>query len=214
MRKAGTGLTAIAWLAATQPAGADEPRNVALSPASPRGALLFKTRPQPFGQMLVFARNQRSSVWSVGHRIRIKATDDSESERYFVEILPPGEYRLNAVHQQQAWAACLEAQTLTVSVKAGEITYLGTLDTGPTLAAIQRNARDRNELSAGSYELHLYRSNVVPPQVTERDPAALEQARFFVRGEMPKSSAPLVMGDLRWGSFESSAANRKLEGCG
>ena len=206
-------MAAACSLLAAQPAAADKPRNVDITPSSSRGALLFKVRPQPVGHMLVFTRNQRSSFLSVGHRIWIKGTGP-EKERFIVEILPPGEYRLNAVHQQQAWAACLEARTLTVTIKAGEIAYLGSLDAGPTLATIQHNARLNKQMSASAHELHLYRSNVVPPQIAERDAAAVAQAQTFVRQEMPKSSAPVNLAHLEWGPFESSATHQKLNACG
>lgn len=201
-------------LLAAQPAAADKPRNVDITPSSPRGALLFKVRPQPVGQMLVFTRNQRSDFLSVGHRIWIKSSQQPEGERYIVEMLPPGEYRLNALHQQQNWAACLEARTLTVKIKAGELAYLGTLDAGPTLATIQHNARLNKHMTARSTEVHLYRSNVLPPEITERDPAAVAKALAFVRAAMPKSSAPVNLADVEWGPFQSSATNRKLDACG
>lgn len=207
-------MVAASLLLAAQPAMADKPRNVDITTSSARGALLFKVRPQPVGQMLVFTRNERSSFLSVGHRIWIKSSERPEGERYVVEMLPPGEYRLNAVHQQQNWVACLEARTLTVTIKAGEFAYLGTLDAGPTLAAIQLNARLNRHMSARSTELHLYRSNVVPPEIAERDPADVAQAQAFVRDAMPKSSAPVNLAHVEWGPFQSSATNRKLNACG
>lgn len=202
---------AAALLMAAQPAIADKPRKVAIAADSRTGALLFKLRAQPVGHQLVFARNGKSSFWSVGHRIFIEA---GGSDRFIVEALPPGEYRLNAVHQQQAWAACLEARTLTVTVKAGEIAYVGMLDTDPTLASIQRNARLNKDLTARTHQLHLYRAGVAPPLVSGRDAGGLAEAASFARQEMPKSAAPVRLADLRWGPFDSSTTHKKLDACG
>jgi len=132
----------------------------------------------------------------------VKARQSGEPAAFEVLTLPPGEYRLVAVYQQGKWAACLASRTIHVTVKPGEIAYLGTLDTRPTLASIQRNAQAQRHGYAETFQWHLYWTGVVAPQLSNRDPAGLARAQVFVREHMSRSSAPVALADLRWAPYQ------------
>lgn len=206
-------LVVLALLLCAQPAAADNPKKVAIGPGSAKGALVFRAAPSTIGYALFFTRDEGKGAWSRGYWVVVEGSRAGESDRFIVETFPPGRYRLNAVYQQGKWAACLHATTFTVTVTPGNIAYLGMLDARPTLASIQRNARAKNELNALTFQWHLYRTNVVAPGLSGRDPESVADAGNFVRQHMPKSSATMTLADVQWGPYASSETGRRPNEC-
>lgn len=206
-------LATLAMLLSTQPAIADNPRKIAISPGSSKGALLFKVPPSPITYQLLFTRNDKNGRPSEVYWIGIKGRPSDEGDRFIVETLPPGQYQLEAVYQQSKWAACLEAATVTVSIEPGKIAYLGTLDALPTLAGIQRNARATNQLSAQTFQWHLFRTGVVAPRVSDRDPDSLVRAESFVREHIPRSLATVTLADFQWRPYVRSETSGRPDRC-
>jgi hypothetical protein len=195
-----------AALLTAQPAAADKPGKVAIGPESPKGALLFKVMPWPAVYQLNFIRDKEPGFFSSNlYPIGIEPVRDA-GERFVVETLPPGRYHLEAVFQQSRWGACLEAKTFAVSIQAGKIAYLGTVDVRQTLASIPRLARQNHDMTAGNFEWHLYRTGIAVPDLTDRDPQALARAATFVREHMPKSSAATELAPVEWAPYTSTGA--------
>jgi hypothetical protein len=155
-------------------APAEKPRNVAITPASKKGALLLKVQTRRTPYTLVFTKDGKSNFLSTGYQIEVKGSFDEPAESYIVQTLEPGFYRLNAIHQQQNWGACLEARTISVRITSGRIHYLGRFEAGATLATIQRNAIQGKQTSARMHAMNMYFDHVAPPLLTatgEADPA-------------------------------------------
>ncbi len=207
------GIAAALLLAASQ-GMAEKPRSVALTSKSPKGALLFRVQTRQTPYTLVFTKNGKSNWLSTGHRIEVKGSFDAPANRYVVQTLEPGEYRLNAVHQQQNWGACLQDRTVTVRISPGRIHYLGHLEVGPTLASIQRNAVRGKDLRARTHSMNMYFTDIDPPLLSMREEADRVAAEAFARAEMPKSSAPVGLAEIDWVSFATPAAHNNVGHCG
>lgn len=201
-------------LFAACPGMAEKPRNVALTPKSSKGALLFRVQTRPTPYTLVFTKNGKSDWLSTGHRIEVKGSFDAPVTRYVVQTLEPGEYRLNAIHQQQNWGACLQARTITVRIAPGRIHYLGHLEVGPTLASIQRNAIRGKDMRARTHSMNMYFTDIDPPLLSRRDEVDRAAAEAFAKAEMPKSSASLGLAEIEWVSFTTPASHNNLAHCG
>jgi hypothetical protein len=210
MRLAGL---ALAILVSGHPASAENPRKIAIAPGSEKGALLFEVPAWPAHQMIAFARNAAERRAAEEELIGIKPRPAGEGPSFEVMALPPGEYRLVAVYQQSKWAACLASRTIHVTIKPGAISYLGTLDTRPTLASIHRNAQANKHGYAETFQWHLYRTDVVAPRLTDRDPTGLARAERFVRENMPRSSAPVGLADLKWAPYQVIARSGRPNKC-
>ena len=206
-------LAALALFLCAQPAAADNPKKVAIGPGSPKGALLFRAPPFWIDQLLLFTRDGPDASSSREYYVAIKNRPTAKGESVLVTTLPPGRYRLEALYQQDKWVACLQANTLKVTIEPGKIAYLGIIDTRPTLASIQRNARASNDLRAYMGQWHFYRSNIDVPLVVGRDPEGLAQAQSFVSQQMPKSSAIAELADLQWGAYESPEPSGRANRC-
>ena len=190
---------------------ADDPGKVAIGPGSPKGALLFKIPPMPVTHLLMFTREGASPT--TAYWVRIKGRPVAEGDRFIVTVLPPGRYRLDAVYLQLKWVGCLHASVPTFSVDPGRIAYLGSLDTRPTLAGIQRSAQAHRHLTASTFQWHRYRIDAGVPRVGDRDQAGLEQAESFVRREMPRTSAPVALAELGPGRDSSSTQTALADRC-
>ncbi|HYJ84317.1 MAG TPA: hypothetical protein VEW26_15905 [Allosphingosinicella sp.] len=177
-----------------QPAAADEPRKVAISPGSPKGARLFKVPPAPANHVLLFTRVGASPTNA--HWVLVKARPIAGGDRFIVTALPPGRYRLDSVHMQRWWLGCLHAAVPTFTIEPGKIAYLGSLDTRPTLASISRSAQAHKNLTASLGQWYRYRIEAGIPRLADRDPQGLVQAESFVRREMPRSAGPVALAEL------------------
>lgn len=208
MTGGGRSLAALAALLCAQPAAADDPRKVAIGPGSPKGALLFKIPASPIHHVLMLTREGNSPTGDYG--VPIKPMRAGEGGRFIVTALPPGRYRLDSVHLQRAWMGCLHSAMPTFSIEPGKIAYLGSLDTRPTLASIQRSARARRNLTASLGQWYRYRIDVGIPRLADRGPEGLAQAESFVRREMPRSSAPVALAEL--GPGQDSGATQSALG--
>lgn len=199
--------TASAALLCAGPALADDPGKVAIGPDSPKGALLFKVPAVPIDHVLMLSREGDSATKA--YWIRIKPMRSGEGDRFIVTTLPPGRYRLDSVHMQRFWLGCLHASVPTFSIEPGRIAYLGSLDTRPTLAAIQRSAQAHRNLTASIGQWYRYRIDTGIPRIADRDPEGLARAESFVRREMPKSPAAVALAELGPGQ-DSGAAQTAL----
>lgn len=201
---------ALAALLCAGPALAEDPVKIAIGPESPKGALLFKIPPMPITHLLMFQRDGASAT--TGYWVRIKGRPLSEGERFIATVLPPGRYRLDAVYLQLRWVGCLHATVPTFTVEPGRIAYLGSLDTRPTLASIQRSAQAHENLKASTGQWYRYRIDAGIPRLADRDPEGLARAEGFVRRDMPKSSATVALAELGpgqdAGSTQTALANR------
>ena len=187
-------LAALAALLSAGPASADDPRKVAISADSPKGALLFKIPPVPVAHLLMFTREGASPT--TAYWVRIKGSPVSEGDRFVVTALPPGRYRLDSVYLQRKWVGCLHSAMPTFSVEPGRIAYLGSLDTRPTLASIQRSAQAHGNLTAPTGQWYRYKIDAGAPRLADRGPEGLAQAESFARREMPGSSAAVALAEL------------------
>ena len=180
-------LAALALFLCAQPAAAVNPKKVAIGPGSPKGALLFRAPPFWIDQLLLFTRDGPDASSSREYYVANKNRPTAKGESVLVTTLPPGRYRLEALYQQDKWVACLQANTLKVTIEPGKIAYLGIIDTRPTLASIQRNARASNDLR------HPFRSHGGRTGLEH----AAECRRGIAIGEDDRVLAPRVIRELR-----------------
>jgi hypothetical protein len=205
---------ALALLFCAHPALAESnPRKIAIGPASPKGALLFRVPALPIDYQLLLLSVDESGVPSRREWVYIKAAPLEDGDRFIVATFPPGKYLLEGVAQQSKWVACLHARTLTISIEPGRIAYLGTLDARPTLASIQRNANTPQGRIAHYGQWHFYRTNVAAPGVSDRDAGELARAEAFVRERMPRSSASAVLANLKWHPYALVGRSTRADRC-
>lgn len=148
----------------------------------------------PVTHVLMLTREGASPTSA--HWVAIKGRPVAEGDRFIVTVLPPGRYRLDSVHLQSAWLGCLHAAMPTFSVEPGRIAYLGSIDTRPTLASIQRSAKANRDLTASTGQWYRYRIDAGVPRLADRGPEGLARAESFARRKMPKSSAPVALAEL------------------
>ena len=78
-----------ALLLSASPVLADKPGKVAITPASKKGALLFRVKTRSTPYTLVFTKDGKSNWMSVGHLIEVKGSFDEPADRYIVQTLEP-----------------------------------------------------------------------------------------------------------------------------
>ena len=213
MRKAAL-LRALALLLCAGPAtAADNPRKVAITPASPKGALLLKVPPVPIDYVFLLVRLDAAGKPSREDWLFVKPVTLETGDRFIVGTFPPGEYLLEGIAQQSRWVGCLHARTLEISVQPGKISYLGAVDVRPTLASIQRSADRPKEQVAHYGQWHIFRDEIAAPIVTERDAGGLARAQSFVRQHMPKSSAAATLAVVRWLPYQLIGRRTRINRC-
>ncbi len=113
---------------------------------------------------------------------------------YLARTVTPGTYAFTAVSQQMYWNACLQSATYSFEVKPGEVLFLGDFDPEPQLEQIQKQAKEKGQLSASQTMSWTYFDDIPPPSIGFEGgkDVALANARQYVATSMPGVSTPSV----------------------
>jgi hypothetical protein len=187
------------------------PRKVAIAPDSASGALLIDTPwlPSSYDLRLERIDDGRGRIHRIFSPPRLRTADG----QFIVATLPAGTYRLNSVTMQRFWVGCLFDSTINFTVEPGAVSYIGRVNVAPTLASIADAATARRQLKSESLQFYRYRQNIAQPLVDGREPAELGRARAFVRAEMPRSSAAVVVAKVEQVSFRSKGWSAQADDC-
>jgi len=110
----------------------------------------------------------------------------------------PGTYVYQAVVQQLRWAVCFHENTLSFTVRPGEVALLGSINHALHSNELSERARDSFKTTVGKYDVHHFFDDISPPRVTppEKDPTLLSRAKAFVESSMPK-----VRGEVKGAAY-------------
>lgn len=192
------GLSAALCLVLAGTAGAagatQDPGKIAITPASPRAAIIIKAANLPVPPtyktsyrigLQVYdpaARTMRGGPF--GGSETIAAKPKSFVDGYLVIDLKPGTYAFRDLSRQDFWALCFNDASLQFTVRPGEVVYLGELDVVKHVAELQRLATETGQLSTRGQPVHFF-DGVSPPAFAPVDAAGLAAAAAMVRLRMP-----------------------------
>lgn len=207
------------------PAAAAKPQSIAVTPTSPKAALILKAdalpvaptmrtayrlslqtydpavqqlRGGPFGGLGVFAARPKEFV-----------------DGYLVIDVKPGTYVFKDFSMQDRWSLCFNGGSRSFTVKPGEILYLGALDATAHAAELaQKTVMSGQTMIRGQGFVSFF-DTTTPPRVVAPDEAGLAAAAAFTKARMPKSTvAPTaaVYGDARFGTGNDLFGSNRL--CG
>lgn len=212
MKEAIACFTALVLIGAAPAAAQKVPERIRLTVSSRDGAVLIRVPVQPFDYALQFSRNGSSGFLSRVYLMSVRA--GPPGYRYIARTLSPGRYRLDSVWQQGRWSACLEQGTVQFPVAAGQIAFVGTLQTEEVLTSIQRQAVERGRTSVAGSDFVVSRPEEARPTVDGRDDAALAGARSFAETVMNRSGSLVRLAPVSETSFSTSGAGRAIKVCG
>lgn len=210
---------------AAAPALADKPQSVAVTPGSPRAALILKAdalpvaptmrtayrltlqtydpavqqlRGGPFGGYAVFAARPKEFV-----------------DGYLVVDVKPGTYVIKDFSMQDRWSLCFNGGSRSFTVKPGEILYLGALDAGAHAAELAQKTVMSGQTTIRGNGVVSFFDTTTPPRIAATDDPGLAAATAFAKARMPKSTvAPTAAAydDARFGTGNDLFAINRL--CG
>jgi hypothetical protein len=196
---------------AVTPAVAADPAKLAITQQSERAALILKTdllpvapgmrtsyrmtlqsydpaaeklRGAPYGGLAVFAARPKEFV-----------------DGHLILDVKPGTYVFKDFSIQDRWSLCFNGGSRMVTVKPGEILYLGALDARSHMAELQQKTVMSGQTVIRGHGFVSFFDSVTPPLVTPPDEASLAAAAAFAKAHMPKSSAPVKAANYRDARF-------------
>ncbi len=188
------------------------PEKIRLQAASKDGVLLIRVPSQPYPYALQFSKNGKSGF---GSRVYIMKVDTrADGFQYIARTLSPGRYRLDSVWQQGSWSLCLEQGTFEVDIAAGRIAYVGSFHVDQLLRQIQQSAIADGKTTVIGTNYYLKRDMVARPVVTDRDEAALVDARNFAQSVMGGAGRLTDVAKLNDAVFGTSGFGKALKICG
>jgi len=188
------------------------PEKIRLTAASKDGAVLIRVPVEPFAYSLQFSRNGNSGFMSRVYLMTIKG--GAAGYRFIARTLSPGRYRLDSIWQQGHWSACLEQGTFEFEVKAGTISYVGTLQTERLLASIQMQALLSGKATVLGTDYMLSHGPTEKPIIDGRDEIALAEARQFADTTMNGSARLVDLANVTDTRFTTSGFGKAIKICG
>jgi hypothetical protein len=127
--------------------------------------------------------------------------DQGTAPKFIVRRVTPGTYVYQSFSQQRSWAVCFHKDTITFTVKPGQVVFLGTFNPGPHIADLNKNVAANHNYTARDSDAHHYFDNITPPQVIspESNPEILAKAKAFVISSMPH-----VRADVQTASYSKT----------
>lgn len=198
-------------LGGAAPAAAKEARKIAITPASPKAAIVIKAPVLPVAPG--YQTSYRIGLQRYDHVNQsmegrlfsgtvFAAKPHSFVDGYLVEELEPGTYAFQYLSQQDHWALCFNGGSRYFTVKPGEIVYLGEMNVRLHVAELQRLAIQNHRTSSRGEPIHFF-DTVTPPTLAPVDEADLEAVAAMVRTRMPGSTvAPrkATFGEAKFGT--------------
>lgn len=206
-------LSLLLWLwLALAPARAQDAAKIAITPESPRAAIILKAADLP-----------RAPTYRTSYRIHLQTYDPQVQtlrggpfggsitfaarpkafvDGYLVVDVKPGTYAFRDFSRQDYWALCFNGGSRHFTVKPGELLYLGEMDVVRHAAELERTAMMTGQMSTSGKLVHFF-DNVTPPILSPVGDAELAAVAAMVRARMPRTSvAPKAaqFGEARFGT--------------
>lgn len=206
-------LIMLAALGTASPALAKKPEQIAITPDSPKAAIIIKAEllPVPPGYKTSYRiglqrydyATQSMKGGPYAGAPTFAAKPGSFVDGYLVLEVDPGTYAFRDLSRQDLWAVCFNEGSLFFTVKPGEIVYLGEMDVRLHVSELERLAVTSGRTSSRNSEPVHFFDTVTPPAFAPVDSAGLEAAAAMVRTRMPASTvAPktVAFGKARFGT--------------
>jgi hypothetical protein len=187
-----------AMLAAGVPATAKDAHSIAITPASPKAAIIIKAEllPVPPGHKTSYLvglqsydpARQAMTNGPFGGSATFAAQPKAFVDGYLVIEVDPGTYAFRDVSREDYWAVCFNGGSLSFTVKPGEIVYLGEMDVRLHVAELERLAVMSHRTSTRNGQAVHFFDTVTPPAMAPIDEADLAAAAAMVRTRMPAST--------------------------
>ncbi len=159
--------------------------------------MLILAEPSAFPYTLLITeydeRNQKLVLDSIPENTFV-TVDASNAPVYLAKILKPGRYVFSELRQQAEWAACFSENTLSFSVNAGGVVFLGDFQPKANLAQIQREAAADGSTTVRGFHIMRYYKDIIPPQITA---PVIDGADFLLAKRYEASSLPSLHGRLQ-----------------
>ncbi len=195
------------------PAMAADPARIAITPDSPKAAIIIKAEslPVPPGyqtsyriglQRYDYVRQSMTGGPYTGSAT-FQAKPKSFVDGYLILEVDPGTYAFRDLSRQDFWAVCFNADSLFFTVKPGEIVYLGEMDVRLHVRELERLAVTSGRTRSRNNEPIHFFDTVTPPTFAPVDAAGLEAVAAMVRARMPLSTvAPktVAFGKAKFGT--------------
>jgi hypothetical protein len=182
--------------------GASNPQTIELTSATDdAGVLLLYAMPanvdyhiRVVGYDPVTQQAQDALLNGWGEAMRVDADKTATTPKFIVRRVTPGTYVYQSLSQQLTWAVCFHENTLSFTVKPGQVLFLGTFNAAPHLADLNKNVLVHKDFTSRDREPHHYFDGITPPQIIlpGSKPEILAKAKAFVLESMPNVRADVV----------------------
>ena len=183
---------------------ATNPARVAFAPDSDTGLVMILSDPTPIAYDLHVMRFNETAG-TVNHNPFggwvLMSARASSAQQLVVSRARPGRYVLQDLAQQNSWAVCFQANTISFDVRPGEVTFLGRFDPRPHLFQLQQLTLQsgRTRLASGSF-VHFF-DNILPPQLDPADETELSALPPLLLAQAPGITAPIHQAELGRAQF-------------
>jgi hypothetical protein len=179
------------------PALARNPDRIAITPQSPKAAIILKA------ELLPIPPTYRTS-----YRINLKRYDPEEQrmlggpfagatfaatrgsvvDGYMILQVEPGTYAFQDLSRQDYWALCFNDGSLRFTVGAGEVVYLGEMDVRMHVAELETMAMTSGRTSVRNGQVAHFFDGVTPPAFKPVDAEELAAAAAMAQSRMPRTT--------------------------
>jgi hypothetical protein len=202
------GLGMLALLAGPAIAGS-KPNKVAITSTSAKAAVIIKAEDVPI-----------SYPYQTSYRISLRGYDPEKqslasggtlieakpklfADGYLVAEIKPGRYVFQDFSRQDRWALCFYDNSLQFEVKAGEILYLGEIDSKAHVAELEFMAITTGRVTSQNSEAIHFFDNVTAPMLKPIDDSALSAVAAMMKKHLPLSTVapkPALLSAARFGT--------------
>ncbi|MBB6250926.1 hypothetical protein [Nitrospirillum iridis] len=116
----------------------------------------------------------------------------SDKSNYAYAVISPGSYTFTEFVQQDSWALCFHAHTVSFTVEPGQSLFLGHLQTRTHLAQLQQMVSLFGPSSVRQGDHVYYRDGILPPRIATPSAADVGRAQQYILESMPKVQATLA----------------------
>jgi hypothetical protein len=180
------------------PVAARNPARIAITPESPRAAIILKAELLPIpptyrtsyriGLQRYDPAQQGMMGGPFGGQETFAATRGNFVDGYLVLEVPPATYAFRDLSRQDYWALCFHDNSLQFTVRPGEVVYLGEMGVRSHVAELEQMAVMSGRTSVRSGNVAHFFDGVSPPAFKPVDEAGLAAAAAMVRARMPRTT--------------------------
>jgi hypothetical protein len=158
-------------------------------PDARQGLVLFVANPEPFYygiSILEYDPIKERVNWGVLGTAPSLVVKPDPAPQFVSDVFSPGLYAFQQAWQQGHWLLCL-TKTVKFDIKAGEIAYLGILDTKAIVEEIERKSIDAGKTTASGLGSVATFPSDAPPRFTipESGFGSVQSAQDYVNSKFP-----------------------------